>query len=68
MLLAIGYLGLIVFAFTQGLTEGVGAIILGPIVLIFYLIMVRAWMEVAIVMFRIYDNTDKIVEMKQQGN
>ena len=68
VLLAIGYLGLIVFAFTQGLTEGVGAIILGPIVLIFYLIMVRAWMEVAIVMFRIYDNTDKIVEMKQQGN
>ena len=68
VLLAIGYLVLIVFAFGQGSTAGVGAIILGPIVLILYLIMIRAWMEVAIVMFRIYDNTGKIVEMKKQDN
>lgn len=68
VLMAIGLLALIVFAFGQGSLEGVGAIILGPVVMILYLIMVRAWMEVAIVMFRIYDNTDKIVEMKKQSN
>lgn len=68
VLMVIGYLVLIVFAFGQGSTAGVGAIILGPVVLIFYLIMVRAWMEIAIVMFRIYDNTGKIVEMKKQNN
>ncbi|MCK5065449.1 MAG: DUF4282 domain-containing protein [Candidatus Fermentibacteraceae bacterium] len=67
VLMAIGYLGLLVFAFGQGTTEGVAAIILGPVVLILYLIMVRAWMEIAIVMFRIYDNTGKIVEMKKQN-
>ena len=68
VLLVIGYLGLIVFAFGQGSTAVVGAIILGPVVLILYLIMIRAWMEIAIVMFRIYDNTNKIVQMKKQGN
>lgn len=68
VLVAISYLGLIVFAFTQGSTAGAGAIILGPVILILYLIMVRAWMEIAIVMFRIYDNTGKIVEMKKQDN
>lgn len=68
VLTAIGLLALIVFAFGQGSLEGVGAIILGPVVMILYLIMVRAWMEIAIVMFRIYDNTGKIVEMKKQSN
>ena len=67
VLLAISYLGLIVFAFGQGTAAGMGAIILGPVVLILYLIMVRAWMEIAIVMFRIYDNTGKIVKMKEQN-
>jgi len=34
--------------------------VLGPVALILYLIMVRVWMEVAIVLFRIYENTNRI--------
>jgi hypothetical protein len=60
VLSCIGYLGGVVYAFQMGMTEGIGAIVLGPIVMIFYLIIVRVWMEVAIVLFRIYDNTNII--------
>ena len=56
----IGYVGGIVYGFQMGSAQGIGAIILGPIVIILYLIMIRAWMEVAIVMFRIYENTNVI--------
>lgn len=56
----IGYLGGVVYAFQMDMMYGIGAIILGPIVIILYLIMIRVWMEVAIVLFRIYDNTNII--------
>jgi hypothetical protein len=60
VLAGIGYLGGVVYAFQMGSMQGIGAVVLGPVVIIFYLIMIRAWMEVAIVMFRIYENTNVI--------
>lgn len=56
----IGYLSGVVYAFQMDTTYGIGAIILGPIIMILYLITIRVWMEVAIVLFRIYDNTNVI--------
>ena len=58
--ICIGYLIGVVYAFQMDMTYGIGAIIFGPIIMILYLIMIRVWMEVAIVLFRIYDNTNVI--------
>lgn len=60
VLISLGYLGGVVYAFQIGSMQGIGAIVLGPIVLILYLTMVRASMEIAIVLFRIYENTNVI--------
>ncbi len=46
---------------------GVGAfisIILAPLVFLLYVVMARVWLEVIMVMFRIAENTDKLVERK----
>jgi len=59
-LTVLGYLGGVVYAFKTGSTEGIAAVVLGPIVLMIYLVMIRAWMEIAIVLFRIYENTNVI--------
>jgi hypothetical protein len=56
----IGYLVGVVYAFQIGSMEGIGAIVLGSLIMILCLIMIRVWMEVAIVLFRIYDNTNVI--------
>lgn len=64
----LGYISGVVFGFNQSSMIGLGALVLGPLVLILYLIMIRAWMEIAIVMFRIYDNTDRMVEMRSSSS
>ena len=63
--ICIGYLGGVVYAFQMDMTYGIGAIVLGPLVMLIYLILIRIWMEVAIVLFRIYDNTNVIAEKHQ---
>jgi len=60
VLICIGYLAGIAYAFKIGSTAGIAAVALGPVVMILYLIMIRVWMEVAIILFRIYDNTNVI--------
>lgn len=67
VLVGLAYVGGVVAAFSYETMYGVGALILGPVVLVLYLIMVRAWMEISIVMFRIYDNTDKMVGMRSSA-
>lgn len=56
----LGYIAMVIYGFQQGTTTGFGALLLGPLALTLYLIMIRAWMEVAIVLFRIYENTNVI--------
>lgn len=54
------YLAGVVYAFQVNTTYGVTALVAGPFVMLLYLIMIRAWMEIAIVLFRIYENTGVI--------
>ncbi|MCD4774685.1 MAG: DUF4282 domain-containing protein [Candidatus Aegiribacteria sp.] len=56
----VAYLGGVVYAFQMDMMYGIGAIVLGPIAMILYLTIIRVWMEIAIVLFRIYDNTNVI--------
>lgn len=54
------YLAGVVYAFQTDTTYGLIALAGGPFVMLLYLIMIRAWMEIAIVLFRIYENTGVI--------
>ena len=58
VLAGLGYIAMVIYGFQQGTTTGAGALLLGPVAITLYLIMIRAWMEVAIVLFRIYENTN----------
>jgi hypothetical protein len=60
VVICLAYLAGVVYGFGQSTEYGVAALFLGPVVLLLYLIIVRVWMEVAIVLFRIYENTDII--------
>ncbi len=62
VLVCIGYLAGVAYAFQMGSMQDIGARVLGPIVLILYLTMIRESMEIAIVLFRIYENTNVIAE------
>jgi hypothetical protein len=64
VIVGLAYIAGVIVAFNTETLYGVGVIVLGPLVLTLYLIMVRASMEIAIVMFRIYDNTDRMVESR----
>ena len=64
--LALGYLAMLIAGFSQSAAAGLGALILGPIALLLYLIFVRAGIEVAMVMFRINANVKKMLDMKER--
>ncbi len=56
------YLGMIIASFTQGVMAAIGAIIVGALVAVLYLIFFRIWLELIVVMFRIGENTSKLVQ------
>lgn len=60
VLMVLGYVGGVIYGFRTNTTTGLAALVLGPLAVLLYLIMVRTWMEIAIVLFRIYENTDRI--------
>ena len=64
VLAGIATLGVIVAGFARGSLPGIGALILSPIVFFLYVLAARIWTEIAIVLFRIHDNTD-IIARKQ---
>lgn len=47
---------------TRGGLEALLTLILAPLVFLLYVVGARVWLEVIMVMFRIADNTDKLVE------
>jgi len=59
---AIAAIALIVSGFRAGVGEGVGSLILAPLVFLLYVLVGRIWLEVIVVMFRIAENTERLVE------
>jgi hypothetical protein len=57
VLAAITTIGVIVMGFSRGGGLGVLSLVLSPVIFTLYVLMVRIWMEIAIVLFRIYENT-----------
>jgi uncharacterized membrane protein len=62
-LLCLYWLGIVIMGFTMGgVVGGLGAIVFGTILLLVQLIFLRVWMELIVVLFRIGDNTTKLVQ------
>ena len=62
---AIGVLALIIGGFNAGIGKGMLFLILSPIVFFLYVLLARIWCEIIIVMFRIAENTGKLVEQNK---
>jgi len=62
---AIGY---IISLFSQGAGAGLFGLITAPLVFFFSVLMARVWLEVVVVLFRIAENTSRIVDLKEQKN
>lgn len=54
----------LISSFTVGAMAVIGVLIVGPIVALLYLIFFRIWLELIVVVFRIGENTSKLVEMR----
>ena len=66
---AIAAIGLLISGFASGKAAGVlFAIVISPIAFILYVILARVWMEVILVLFRIAENTGKLVEQNEIKN
>lgn len=58
---------LIVLGFKVGASKGVLALLLSPIVFLISVLCARIWCEMIIVVFRIAENTSRLVEQGKQG-
>ncbi len=62
--IALSWVVVVIGAFTTGVLAGVGAMVLGAFVALLYMIFFRVWLELIVVIFRIGENTTKLVEMQ----
>lgn len=62
--IALVWLGFLIAAFTQGALAIAAVVVVGPLIAILYLIFFRIWLELVVVIFRIGENTSKLVEMR----
>lgn len=63
---AFGALGLLISGFANGVVTGILCLILAPVFFLLYVLFARIWCEMIIVVFRIAENTGKMVEQRQQ--
>ena len=65
VLIALEWFVLLIVAFTtSGALAGVGAIVIGSIAAFIAVIFLRVWLELIVVIFRIGENTSKLVEQR----
>ena len=62
---ALGTLAVIVGGFSAGMGRGLVILILSPLLFLLYVLMARIWCEMVIVIFRIAENTSRMVGQKQ---
>ena len=64
---AIGTLLLIVTGFSNGIGAGILSLILSPLIFLVYVLLARIWCEMIIVIFRIAENTGRLVDQGNRG-
>lgn len=66
ILATLGALGFLISSFASGKFFAIiMGLILSPIIWIVYVIMIRVWLEIIIVIFRIAENTTELVQLKK---
>ncbi len=61
---AIGTIALIIGGFSAGAGRGILVLVLSPLVFLLYVLGARIWCEMIIVIFRIAENTSRMVDRK----
>jgi len=61
----IGAIAAIVGGFSSGVATGILSLILSPILFLLYVLGARIWCEIIIVVFRIAENTSRLVEQNK---
>ena len=64
-MIALMWLAALVSAFTQGGLAALVVLVVGPVIALVYLIFFRIWLELVVVIFRIGENTTKLVTQKE---
>ncbi|MBX3377904.1 MAG: DUF4282 domain-containing protein [Phycisphaeraceae bacterium] len=62
LLIALAFLGFLISSFSMGTMAVIGALIIGPIAAVLYLLFFRISLELIVILFRIEGNTSKLVE------
>ncbi|MGB3977199.1 MAG: DUF4282 domain-containing protein [bacterium] len=62
---AIGSIGFIVMGFSSSVLMGIVFLLLSPIVFLLYVLLARVWCEMIIVLFKIAENTSRMVEKEK---
>jgi hypothetical protein len=62
---ALGALMLIAGGFRMGFGRGVIMLILSPVIFFVYVLLARVWCEMIIAIFRVAENTGRLVELQQ---
>lgn len=63
-LIALSWVAVVIGAFASGILAGIGAMVVGAFVALLYMIFFRVWLELIVVIFRIGENTSKLVEIQ----
>lgn len=64
VLIALAWLGMTVASFAAGIAQGVGVLVIGAVVAVIYMVLFRVWLELIVIIFRIGENTSKLVELR----
>jgi len=65
VMVGLGTIGLIISGFSKSATMGVFMLLLSPLFFLLYVLFARIWLELIIVMFRIAENTGRLVEQNK---
>jgi hypothetical protein len=63
----LGALFILISMFSVGFGRGLLGLIVAPILFLLYVLFSRIWLEVVIVLFRIAENTSRLVEQGKTG-
>ncbi len=60
-------LGMIITGFSNGAGTGLLFLLLSPVIILLYILALRIWLELIIVVFRIAENTSQLVKIQSPG-
>jgi hypothetical protein len=66
VVVGIAVIGMIVAGFSESVGGGIALLIFSPLIALLYIIFLRVWLELIMVMFKINDNVEIIAKEKKE--